>query len=131
MNCSRVEKMSPKPSKAVSAIVNLWRPIRGPLVTDPIAVCDARTIELEDLVPSDLVYRDRVGETYSVTHNRNHRWFYFSEMSRDEALLIKVFDSAEDGPARFSAHTAFDNPEAPHDAAPRESIEVRALVLWS
>ncbi len=95
------------------AIVNLWRPIQGPLLSDPLAVCDARTIAPEDWIATDLIYRDRVGETYSVAYNSDHRWFYFPQMARDEALLIKVFDSSDAVPARFSAHTAFDDPHTP------------------
>ena len=83
-----------------------------------------------DFVPTDLVYRDRVGEVYSVTHSPRHRWFYVPRMTADEALLLKCFDSAEDGRPRFTAHTAFDDPTSPPDAAPRESIEVRMLVLY-
>ena len=71
-----------------------------------------------DLVPSDLVYRDRVGETYGVTLNPQHRWFYVPDMQPDEALLLKCFDSATDGRARFAPHTAFDDPTAPADVRP-------------
>src|SRR5271166_4639803 len=110
-------------------IINLWRPIRGPLRDAPLAVCDARSVAASDLVPSDLVYRDRVGETYAVTFNPAHRWYYVPEMQPDEALLLKCFDSETDGRARFMPHTAFDDPTAPADVLPRESIEVRTLVF--
>lgn len=49
-------------------IVNVWRPIKGPLLDAPLAVCDAASINANDLVPSDLVNPHRVGETYSVTY---------------------------------------------------------------
>jgi hypothetical protein len=111
------------------AVVNVWRPISGPVRESPLAVCDARTIAPQDLVKSDLVYRDRVGETYAVTFNPQHRWFYVPDMQPDEALLIKCFDSWEYGPARFTAHSAFDDPTSLADAPPRESIEARTLVL--
>ena len=92
-------------------------------------MCDARTIAPQDLVKGDLVYPDRVGETYAVTFNPQHRWFYVPAMRRDEVLLIKCFDSASDGRARFVPHTAFDDPSAPTDVLPRESIEIRSLVF--
>jgi len=111
-------------------VINLWRPIRGPLRDAPLAVCDAGSVAFGDLVPSDLVYQDRVGETYAVTYNPNHRWFYVSEMQPDEALLLKCFDSETDGPARFMPHTAFEDPTAPADIIPRESIEIRTLVFY-
>jgi len=112
------------------AMINVWRPIRGPVQESPLAVCDARSIRPEDWVPSDLKYQDRTGEVYSITFNPNHRWFYFPRMQRDEAMLLKCYDSMEDGRARFTAHSAFDDPSSPQDAAPRESIEVRTLVFF-
>jgi hypothetical protein len=110
-------------------VINLWRPIRGPLQDSPLAVCDARTVAFEDLVPSDLVYRERVGETYSVTWNPAHEWYYAPEMWRDQALLLKIADTKTDGRARFMPHTAFTDPTTPPDAFPRESIELRTLVF--
>jgi hypothetical protein len=110
-------------------VINLWRPIHGPLRDAPLAMCDARTIDPVDLVPSDLVYRHRVGETYSVTYNPSHRWYYVPEMRRDEAVLLKCCDTKTDGRARFMAHTSFTDPTTPADAPPRESIELRTLVF--
>lgn len=110
-------------------VINLWRPIRGPLLDAPLAVCDARSVEPDDLVASDLVYPHRVGETYSVTHRSSHQWFYFRNMGADEVLLLKCYDSKTDGRARFTPHSAFTDPTTPPDAPPRESIELRALVF--
>ncbi len=111
-------------------VINLWRPILGePLRDAPLAVCDSRTVDDGDLVPSDLVYRERVGETYSVRYNPAHRWYYVPEMRRDEALLLKIADTRTDISARFMPHTSFTDPTTPADAAPRESIEIRTLVF--
>ncbi len=110
-------------------IINLWRPIRGPLLDSPLAVCDARTVKANELVASDLVYPHRVGETYSVKYNPDHRWFYVPRMTIDEILLLKCFDSKTDGRARFAPHSAFVDSTTPPDAPPRESIELRALVF--
>jgi hypothetical protein len=110
-------------------IINLWRPIRGPVRDFPLAVCDASTVDFGDLVGADHIYRHRVGETYQVLYNPAHRWFYVPEMRSDEALLLKCFDSRTDGVARFLPHTAFVDPATPADAPPRESIEVRTLVF--
>lgn len=112
-------------------IINLWRPIRGPLRDTPLAVCDAQTVRPEQLVASDLVYPHRVGETYSVTFDPEHRWFYVPEMRADEVLLLKCYDSETDGRARFAPHTAFTDPTTPANALPRESIELRTLVFHS
>jgi len=110
-------------------VVNLWRPIRGPLRDAPLAMCDGTTVAAGDLVASDLIYPNRRGETYSVKYNPNHRWFYIPDMTVDEALLLKCYDSATDGRTRFGPHTAFVDPTTPPDAPPRESIELRTLVF--
>jgi len=112
------------------AEINVWRPIRGPVESTPLAVCDAQSIKPLDFVAADLVYRDKVGEVYRFTYNPEHCWFYFPRLDRDEAILLKCYDSETDGRARFTAHSAFDDPTSLPDAAPRESIEVRALVFW-
>jgi len=111
------------------AIINVWRPIRGPLTEAPLALCDAGSMAAGDFIASDLIYRDRIGETYAVAHNPEHRWFYFPAMQRDETVLIKCYDSAADR-ARFTAHTAFEDPTAPANPLPRESIEIRTLVFF-
>jgi len=113
------------------AEINLWRPIRGPLLRSPLALCDAQTLAEENLVASDLRYPDRTGETYAVTYNPAQRWYYFPKMQADECVLIRCFDSARSGAARFSAHGAFEDPDSPPDAPPRESIEVRTLVFFA
>ncbi len=110
-------------------VINLWRPIRGPVRDTPLAMCDGQTVAEGDLVASDLIYPNRRGETYSVKYNPNHRWFYFPDMTPDEAILLKCYDSATDGRTRFGPHTAFVDPATPVDAAPRESIELRTLVF--
>jgi hypothetical protein len=112
------------------AIINLWRPIRGPLSDSPLALCDAQSLADENLVATDLKYPDRSGEIYSITYNPEQRWYYFPKMQPDEAVLIRCYDSALAGPQRFSAHGAFDDPQSPPDAPPRESIEVRTLVFY-
>jgi hypothetical protein len=112
-------------------VINLWRPIRGPLRDAPLAMCDGRTVAPDDLVASDLVYPDRRGETYSVKYNPGHRWFYFPEMTPDQALFLKCYDSATDGRTRFGPHTAFIDPTTPAGSPPRESIELRTLVFHS
>ena len=112
------------------AEINVWRPIRGPVERAPLALVDASSVAPKELVPVDLVYDDRIGEIYHGAYSPDHRWYYFPDMTRNEAVIIKGYDSATDGRARFTLHTAFDDPTSPADAAPRESIEVRALVFF-
>lgn len=106
------------------AVIHVWRPIRGPLLRSPLALCNAQSLAEENLDP------DRFGETYAVTYNPEQRWYYFPKMLADECILMRCFDSARQGAARFFAHSAFDDPETPDDAPPRESIEVRAFVSF-
>ncbi len=110
-------------------IVNVWRPITGPLRDAPLAVCDARTVDPADWVASALIYPDRRGETYAIHFNPAHHWWYVPDMMPSEALLLKCFDSARDGRARMAPHSAFEDPTAPADKLPRESIELRTLVF--
>ena len=119
-------------------LVNVWRPIRGPVQDIPLAICAAATTSPADFVPTDIQHFGEddlekprhVGEIFSVRRNPGHRWFYVSDMGRDEVLVFKCWSSAHDGRARYTAHTGFRNPNAPADAAPRESIEVRTLVVY-
>ena len=111
-------------------IINVWRSIHGTVLTSPLTCCDAATIAAIDLVASERRARERTGELQLVSWNPAHRWYYYPEMQRDEALLIKTFDSAKTGLARRSIHTAFSNPLAPPDAPARESIESRLLVFF-
>lgn len=110
--------------------INVWRPIQGPVEDTPLAVCDGQTIASQDLVATDLKYRDRTGEVYTLTFNPHHRWYYFPHMQSNEALLLKGYDSLTDGRTRFTAHTAFDDPTVLPQAVARESIEIRTLVFF-
>jgi hypothetical protein len=109
------------------AEINIWKPIRGPVLEHPLAICDARSIAPRDLVPADRYLKH---EVYMMTHSPAHRWFYFPQMLASETLLIKGYDSMLDGRARFTAHASFDDPRTPEDAPPRESIEARALLFF-
>jgi hypothetical protein len=112
------------------AFINVWRPIRGPLLDAPLAVCDARSVAFTDFVASEQRYEDRTGEIYVVTYNPAHRWFYMPAMKTDEALLLKCYDSVTDI-ARFAPHSAFTDPTTPADALPRESIEIRTIAFFA
>ena len=111
------------------AFINVWRPIVGPLEHLPLALCDARSIEPEDAVANDLLYPDRVGETYLIRYNPKHRWFYVPRMTTDEVALIKCYDS-DGSRARFSAHSAFEDPNTLANALPRASIEIRTIAFF-
>jgi len=112
------------------SIVNVWRSVGRPVETAPLVLCDARTLDPENLLAAERRAKARIGELTLVTHNPAQHWMYFPLMARDEALLIKTYDTADDGRARFSVHGAFDDPTSPTDAAPRESIETRTFAFF-
>jgi len=109
-------------------VINVWRPIHGPVQESPIAVCAAGSIRQEDVIPTEEGVKH---EVYLFNFNSRHRWFYFPQMQSDEVLLFKCFDSLDDGRARLTAHSAFDDPTSPADARPRESIEVRTVAFFA
>ena len=120
------------------AFVNLWRPIVGPVQDNCLAVCEAGTVSCADLVSTDIHHYGEgdlktprhTGQIFSVRPNPAHRWFYLSDMQTDEALLLKCYDSSSDGRARYTPHTGFANPACPSEFVPRESIEVRTLLVF-
>ena len=112
------------------AIIQVWRPIRGRVLVDPLGICDGRSIPQKGFIRVERRYKERTGEVYHIAHNPSHVWFHFPQMERHEALVFKVFDSDASKPSRFTAHSAFDDPLTPANAPPRESIETRTFAFW-
>eukprot|EP00927_Polykrikos_kofoidii_P079723 TRINITY_DN76539_c0_g1_i1.p1 TRINITY_DN76539_c0_g1~~TRINITY_DN76539_c0_g1_i1.p1 ORF type:complete len:376 (+),score=36.08 TRINITY_DN76539_c0_g1_i1:74-1129(+) len=121
------------------AFINVWRNIRPePVAKYPLGLCDSSTVVPEDLVTFEIHYADRIGENYFAAHSSRHQWYYFPQVTRDEAILIKQWDSTGSGfsetphPSRatFSLHSAFEDPSSEIDAPDRESIEVRTVVFF-
>ncbi|KAF8064040.1 hypothetical protein FPV67DRAFT_1503302 [Lyophyllum atratum] len=113
-------------------IINLWRPISHPALDWPLGLCDYGSVDPDtDTFPVALVYPDHEGETLGVKYNPNQKWKYFRGVTPEEAILIKCFDSIQDGSvAIFAPHTAFQDPTTPEGTPARESIELRALVFY-
>jgi hypothetical protein len=128
------------------AIINLWRNIADePVENHPLGLCDAASVRPEDLVVFEIHYHDRVGENYFAKYHEGHQWYFYPALTRDEALLIKQWDSAgeltraggakpdaarPDAPCTFSFHSSFEDPTTREDAPDRWSIEVRCMALW-
>jgi len=131
----RVREILPDEAEALLArrfaIIQVWRPINQPIRVNPLAIADAKSVAMEDCLVAERRYPHRVGQTYRLKYSPNHRWFYFPEMRRDEALVFKVYESEKDGRARFTPHTSFDDPTSAPNAPPRQSIEVRALAFFT
>ena len=132
---NRVREFLPDEAEALLArrfaIIQVWRAINQPIQANPLAVADAQSVAFNDLVVAERRYPHRVGQTYRLKFNSDHRWYYFPEMRRDEALVFKVYDSEKDGRARFTPHTSFVDPLSPPNAPARQSIEVRAFAFFA
>ena len=112
------------------AEINVWRPIAGPVWRSPLAVADASSIDRTDLIATEQRFPDRTGEIYMIAHAPDQRWCWVSGMTRDETLLLKGWDSLDDGRARFTPHGSFNLPDQDPAAPPRESIETRAYLIF-
>ncbi|MBT5066288.1 MAG: methyltransferase [Proteobacteria bacterium] len=120
------------------ALINAWRPIIGPAEDFPLALCDMRTVQSNDLVQTDIHHFSESdpetprhsGQIYSLRHNFSHKWHYFSAMEPDEVLLLRNWDSTGDKKSDYTPHTGFKNDLAPEGTRPRESIEIRTLVVY-
>ncbi|GAA6045680.1 7alpha-cephem-methoxylase P8 chain related protein [Rhodotorula toruloides] len=120
-------------------LINLWRPLRGPVLDIPLAIADARTLSPStDLVQSRLIYPQEgegaqpEGETLSVKWGEGLRWYYLSEMGADEVLLLKCWEHSPEGKVgTITPHTAFVDPRyyGKEGVQLRESVEVRVLVF--
>jgi hypothetical protein len=113
---------------------NVWRALSPPPQDIPLALCDARSVELADLMCADAVFdvADRPEwsfEGWVVRHNSEHRWCYFSGMTRDEAIIFKTNDS-DRGQPHCVPHSAFDDPSCPKGVPTRASIEMRGIAYW-
>ena len=108
-------------------IINVWRPLNGPVQAFPLGFASANTVDDKDLIGVEHRYPTRTGETAAVRYNPDQKFFYWSGMTNDERLFLKCFDSQE-GVGQRVPHTAFVDPRTPGGARARESIEVRALV---
>ncbi|KAK4540448.1 hypothetical protein LTR36_009194 [Oleoguttula mirabilis] len=107
-------------------LINVWRPLNGPVVASPLAYADSRSVPDEDIVGVEHRYPDRTGETAGVKYTEQGQWYYWSGMTNEERILLQCYDS-KDG-AR-TPHSAFVDSRTQKDWPGRESIEVRALVF--
>ena len=110
--------------------VNVWRPIRGPVERSPLALADASSVRPGELIATDQIFPNRVGEIYHLAYAPQQQWYYAPRMTPDEVILIKGWDSMDDGRTRFTPHCGFTLPDTREDAPPRESIEVRTLAIF-
>lgn len=113
---------------------NIWRVLTPPPQDVPLALCDARTASTEDVTVGDAVIDapnapERRFESSLYHANPGHRWFWFSDMRQDEALVFKAFDSDLER-VQGCPHSGFDHPDCPPGAEPRASAEIRAFAFY-
>ncbi|KUJ15024.1 uncharacterized protein LY89DRAFT_736084 [Mollisia scopiformis] len=112
-------------------IMNFWQPLHYPVEDAPLALCDYSSIAEEDLVAVDRVSPTYAGEVYYVRHHSGQRWYWLSNQTPDETTLFLSFDSDPElgiGPP-FCPHGSFRHPMATEATPPRQSIEVRVIVI--
>ena len=115
--------------KRFAIIIQVWRAINQPIQSNPLAIADAKSVEPDDLLIAERRYPHRVGQTYRLKYSPRHRWFYFPQMRRDEALVFKVYDSEKDGCALHAAHCVRGSDHAAGRAAAPEHRSPRAGVF--
>ena len=131
----RVKQLLP-PSESADLLtrrisfLNVWKPIHNTVRERPLAMCDVTSSPPSDFFKLYLRYRERDGENYVMKHNEKHKWWYFPEMTPEQVILLKTYESEEDGRARFVGHTAFEDPTSPADAPVRESVEIRTICFF-
>ncbi len=111
------------------AFLNVWKPLNK-VEERPLAMCDVTSSPKEDFFKLYLHYRDRVGENYLMRHSPNHKWWYFPQMTPEQVIILKTYESETDGRARFVGHSAFEDPNSAPDAPPRESVEIRTIAFF-
>jgi len=142
-SCGDAPPLDERPEEVLArrfCIVNVWRSIHAaPVERKPLGILSPGSVPPGDIVVHEIHYEDRVGENYNARHGPGHEWWLFPGMSRDEAILLKCWDSAgrlaqqpspgERVDATFAFHSALDVAVRP-DAPDRESIEVRTVALF-
>jgi hypothetical protein len=130
----RVRQLLPKEAdellKRRVAFYNFWKPLRRAVEERPLAMCDVTSSTEEDFIVMKLRYRDRDGEIFVMRYSPQHHWWYFPRMTPEHAIMLKTYDSATDGRARFIGHSAFIDPNTGSDAPMRESIEIRTMAFF-
>src|SRR3546814_8145314 len=73
--------------------VNVWRPIRGTVERSPLALADASSVRREDLIATDQVFPDRIGEIYHLAHDPEQRWYYAPWMTAEDRKSTRLNSS--------------------------------------
>lgn len=124
---------------------SIWRALSPPPQDMPLALCEGGSVrddegtantkvDVDELPQGDAIFADVPGEEDMMAatifhHSPDHRWWYFPDMTRDEVIFIKFYDSDHDRAWR-APHTAFQDTSRP-DAHERRSIEFRGVAYFT
>lgn len=117
--------------------IQFWRNVGEAVVDFPLGFCDSRSIQRAQLVP--ILVEEYGGlrtefESFAVLppDADEYLWYTFPAMQPDEVAMFRSFDSelSTTDQTFWTAHTAFADPIAGEHAAPRHSIEMRAICLF-
>jgi glutathione S-transferase len=128
----RVQQLLPDEADALlarrTAFINVWKPLNK-VEEYPLAMCDVTSSPPDDFFKLYLRYHDRTGENYVMRANEKHNWVYFPDMTPDQSILLKTYDS-DKSRAQFVGHSAFVDPTSKPDAPARESCEIRTICFF-
>ena len=117
--------------------INIWRSANSETVRMmPLAVCDMRSVRIDDIVFGDGQNTGNIKQYTKVVdqrliHGPHQRWYYFPDMTPDEALLFRQYDTRQEIlNLRTVFHTAVADPTSPDDAPMRSTIEVRMQAIY-
>ena len=123
---------------------SFWRAFSAPPQVWPLALCDAASVGSGEGIFNPIIFGDSIPDEAArqaplpnqdqlpagsvFTFSPLHRWYYYPDMNRDEAVLFKFCDSDHSVAWRVP-HTAFAD-SAVRDASPRTSIEFRVTAFF-
>jgi hypothetical protein len=124
---------------------SLWRVLSAPPQDMPLALCEGRSVrddegthntkvDVAEIPTGDALFAPIEGEEDMAAatifrHSPEHRWWFFPDMSPDEVIFIKFYDS-DHGTAWRCPHTSFRDTSRP-DAHERRSMEFRAIAYFT
>ncbi|KAH8763335.1 hypothetical protein F5883DRAFT_423478 [Diaporthe sp. PMI_573] len=106
-----------------------WRSLNPTCEDSPLAFCDYRSVEAQDLIPSDRIIPERAGEVYYLFHNERQRWCWLSEQTPNDLAVFVLYDDKPGDQAKYCPHIAFVNLDCRPDAPPRRSVETRSIII--
>jgi len=125
--------------KEVAGLVSIdfWRTTNmdAPLRHMPLALCDPRSVERADMIPTatdTVAPAGRTSHHIVLRHNPGQAWYYYPEMTSSEVIAFKMCEFWKDDPDAAPQnvfHTAFCDPSTPPDVEERQSCEHRVAVL--